>query len=201
MKAAYRKWRNAVDKILVYLKGYSVILMLCMLVIAFLQVVRRYVMNSPWVWSDEIVLLMLAWFSYPALVFNIWTDDHFNISSLYEKFPVPLQIVCDVIRHVVTGVFCGILGYFGWKLMMQYWPKPMPASGWTQGLKYIPVLFGGAVSAVFCVSNLIGSFIERPKRVSREEQEKTEKEFAKQSIREAEKLEAELKMEGTGDRT
>lgn len=195
MKAVYRKWRRFVDVLLKGLKAYCVVLMLVMLIIAFLQVVRRYVFNAPWIWSDEIILVMLGWFSYPALVFNVWTDDHFNISSLYDKFPVWLQIVCDIIRHVLVFAFCALLGYYGWKLTLQYWAKPLPASGFTQGLKFIPVCFGGYVSALFCISNIIGSFIDRPQKISAAEQARREKEFAEQSIQEAARLDAELKKE------
>ena len=195
MKAAYRKWRGFIDKLLKGLKAYCVVLMLAMLVLAFLQVVRRYVFNAPWIWSDEIILVMLGWFSYPALVFNIWTDDHFNISSVYDKFPLPLQIVCDLLRHILIFIFCLLLGYFGYKLSVQYWPKPMPASGLTQGLKFIPVMFGGFVSAIFCVSNVIGTFIDRPEQISPEELERREKEFAERSIREQAALKKELDSE------
>lgn len=145
------------------LKIYNVILMLGMLALAFVQVIRRYALNIPWVWSDEIILIMLGWFSYPALVFNIWTDDHFSITGLYERFPKPLRLACDLLRHILIGIFCAYLGYFGWKLTKQFWPKPLPASRFTQGLRYIPVIFGGAVSALFCVSNLIGAFIDPAK--------------------------------------
>ena len=192
MKEAYRKWRRFGDRCMKYMKYYSVVLMLVMLVLAFLQVVKRYVFNAPWVWSDEIILLMLGWFCYPALIFNIWTDDHFNISSLYEKFPKPVQIACDIFRHLLIGVFSILLGYYGYKLTLQFWPKPLPASGLTQGLKFIPVCFGGFVSALFCVSNLIGTFIDRPEQISDEEKAAQEKEFAERSIREAAATNAEI---------
>lgn len=192
MKEAYKKWRKFGDKCMNVLRVYSVVLMLVMLTLAFIQVVRRYVFNAPWMWSDEIILVILAWFSYPALVFNIWTDDHFYISSLYEKFPKPIQILCDLLRHILIGIFCGYLGYFGWKLTKQFWPKPLPASGFTQGLKYIPVIFGGVVSALFCVSNIIGTFIERPEILSPEEKERRAKEFAEKSIAEATATNAEV---------
>ena len=161
MVNAYRKWRKLVDKLLVGLKYYCAALLVLMLGLAFLQVVLRYFFNAPFVWSDEIVLLMLGWFAYPALVFNVWTDDHFNISSMYEKFPTPVKIVCDLIRHILIGTFCLLLGYFGYKLMLQNWPKPFPASQISQGLKFIPVVFGGMCSALFCVSNIIGTFVDR----------------------------------------
>lgn len=195
MLQIYRKWRAAVDKCLKVLKNYCVVIMLVMLVLAFVQVIRRYVFDAPWVWSDEIILLFLGWFSYPALVFNIWTDDHFNISSLYTKFPTSVQIVCDLFRHILIGVFCTLLGYYGYQLMVQYWPKPYPASGLTQGLKFIPVLFGGVVSTIFCISNIIGTFIDRPEPIDPEEAARREQEFADRSIQEAARLEAELEMQ------
>lgn len=162
MVACYRKWRKVMDRFVMYCKYYCVIIMLVMLFLAFVQVVRRYAFNNPWSWSDEVILLMLAWFAYPSICFNVWTDDHFHISALYCKMPVKIQIVLDVFRHLVIGAFTGLLGYYGYLLMLQYASKPYPMTGISQGLRFFPVLFGGILSAVFCISNLIGTFIDRP---------------------------------------
>ena len=162
----YRKFRRAVDRLLVWEKYYCVATMLIMLVLAFCQVVLRYVFNKPWSWSDEIILMVLAWFSYPAIMFNVWNDNHFHISSVYDKFPPALKKAADITRHILMGVFLAMMGYYGLKLTQQYWPKPMPASGWSQGLKFIPVMAGGILSAFFCLVNLIGVLIgaDRPEK-------------------------------------
>ena len=68
------------DRLLVWEKYYCIATMLIMLVLAFCQVVLRYVFNKPWSWSDEIILMVLAWFSYPAIMFNVWND---NLSLIH----------------------------------------------------------------------------------------------------------------------
>jgi len=155
----YLPLRRRIDTMLMWLKSYCVAVMLAMLVIAFVQVIRRYAFNIPWSWSDEIVLLLLAWFAYPSIVFNTWKDDHFYIGAIYEKMPRRLRKGADIFRHLVQGVVLALLAWFGMKLMLQNWPKAMPASGWSQGIKFIPVIFGAGLSTVFCVINLAGVLI------------------------------------------
>lgn len=159
MNNHYLKFRNMVDKLLVFEKYYCVATMLVMLVLAFCQVVLRYVFNNPWSWSDEIILMILAWFSYPAITFNVWNDNHFYIGSFYDKFPPVLKKAADVARHLLVGIFLMLLAYYGVKLMIQYWPKPLPASKWSQGLKFLPVVAGAGCSAFFSLVNLVGVFI------------------------------------------
>lgn len=159
VKENYLALRSRIDKMLVWLKYYCVAVMLAMLAIAFVQVIRRYAFNMPWSWSDEIVLLLLAWFAYPSIVFNTWKDDHFYIGAAYEKMPKRLQQAADIFRYLIQGVVLALLAWFGMKLMMQYWPKAMAASGWSQGLKFIPVIFGAGLSTLFCLINLAGVFI------------------------------------------
>lgn len=160
MFQAYTKIRKKIDHLLVWIKYYCVAVMLIMLALAFVQVIRRYAFNCPWSWSDEIILLFLAWFAYPAIVFNTWKDDHFYIGSLYDRFSPTLQNMADILRYIIQGVFLSLLAYYGMKLTQQYWYKPMPASSWSQGLKFIPVIIGGGLSTLFCFINLIGVFIK-----------------------------------------
>lgn len=151
--------RRAVDRTLYFGKVYCVVLMLLMLVLAFVQVVRRYCFNVPWMWSDEMGLLLLGWFSYPAVVFNIWTDDHFCISSVYDKFPPRVRCVLDVLRHLIIGGFMGAFGWYGAVLTRQYWVKPMATMPLPKGIAYIPVALGGIFGALFCLANLVGTFL------------------------------------------
>ncbi len=164
MNKKYYSFRRTVDKLLVWEKYYCIVLMLVMLMIAFVQVILRYVFNSPLMWSDEIILVMLAWFAFPALTFNIWADNHFNISSVYDKFPPKVRKVCDIGRHVLVGMYLAILTYYGAVLVDQYWSKPLSASGLPQGIKYIPVVIGPGISVIFCVVNLIGVFVGPEKK-------------------------------------
>lgn len=164
MRDKYIKFREIVDRLLVFEKYYCVATMMLMLVLAFCQVVLRYVFNQPWSWSDEIILLILAWFSYPAITFNVWNDNHFYIGSFYDKFPPALKKAADITRHLLVGVFLILLAYYGVKLTMQYWPKPMPASNWSQGLKFLPVVVGAGLSAFFCLVNLLGVFVGAEKK-------------------------------------
>ncbi|GEM_PF-2569344 len=167
MTHLYLSLRRKVDVLLVWIKGYCISVMLLMLAVSFVQVIKRYAFNDPWSWSDEIVLLLLGWFAYPSIVFNTWKDDHFYIGSVYEKMSPGLQKAMDVFRYLLQGVFLVILAYFGVKLMNQYWNKPMAASGWSQGLRYIPVIFGAGMSTLFCIINLIGVFVKDEKKTRR----------------------------------
>ena len=157
----YQKLRGIIDKAIQVERWYCAALLVVMLVIAFCQVIKRYVFRSPWPWSDEVILFILAWFAYPAINLNVWNDNHFHIASVYNKFPPALQKCADVLRHLLVGVYMTFFSYYSIQLIRQFMPKPLSVTGIPQGLKYVPVLFTGVVSLAFCIINLIGCFIPK----------------------------------------
>lgn len=155
----YQKLRKAIDRLLVWERCYCAMLLILMLTLAFAQVVRRYVLRSPWSWSDEMVLFLLAWFAFPAMNLNVWNDNHFNIATLYNRFPPAAQKAADVFRHLLIGVYMAAFTGYSYQLMMQYMDKPLSVTGIPQGLKYLPVLVTNVLCVLFCAVNLIGCFV------------------------------------------
>lgn len=161
----YQKLRKVIDKLLYWERCYCAALLIIMLGIAFFQVLRRYVLRSPWSWSDEMVLFFLAWFAFPAINLNVWNDNHFNISAFYNKFPPVMKKCADVFRHLLIGVYMILFAGYSWRLVMQYMSKPLAVTGIPQGFKYLPVFATSILCVLFCTVNLIGCFIpEEPRK-------------------------------------
>lgn len=157
----YQKLRGAIDKANQVERWYCAALLVIMLVIAFCQVIRRYVFRAPWPWSDEVILFILAWFAYPAINLNVWNDNHFHIASVYNKFPPVLQKCADVFRHLLIGGYMAFFSYYSFQLIQQFMSKSLSVTGIPQGLKFVPVFFTSLVSLMFCVINLIGCFVPK----------------------------------------
>jgi TRAP-type C4-dicarboxylate transport system permease small subunit len=61
-----------------------------------LQVVFRYVLQLPLVWSEELALYLFIWSSLIAAATLVGTDEHFSISYFADLLPARLRRILDV---------------------------------------------------------------------------------------------------------
>lgn len=139
-------------------------LLVIMLAICFVAVVMRYVFSRPLVWSEEVILTCLIWFGFMCISIGIFRDDHIAIEGAFHKFPQAMQFACTVFRHAVLLVFCIFMTYYGWKIFKINLLKRLPATHWSQGIQYFPMVFGGALMTVYSAVNLIETLSSKNKK-------------------------------------
>lgn len=139
-------------------------LLVIMLAICFVAVVMRYAFSRPLVWSEEVILTCLIWFGFMCISIGIFRDDHIAIEGAFHKFPPFVQFACTIFRHVVLTVFCAFMTYYGWKIFKINLLKRLPATHWSQGLQYFPMVFGGALMTVYSAVNLIETLSSKNKK-------------------------------------
>ena len=118
----------------------------------------------PLVWSEEVILTCLIWFGFMCISIGIFRDDHIAIEGAFHKFPPSVQFACTIFRHVVLTVFCAFMTYYGWKIFKINLLKRLPATHWSQGLQYFPMVFGGALMTVYSAVNLIETLSSKNKK-------------------------------------
>ena len=139
-------------------------LLVIMLAICFVAVVMRYAFSRPLVWSEEVILTCLIWFGFMCISIGIFRDDHIAIEGAFHKFPPSVRFACTIFRHVVLTVFCAFMTYYGWKIFKINLLKRLPATHWSQGLQYFPMVFGGALMTVYSAVNLIETLSSKNKK-------------------------------------
>lgn len=143
-------------------------LLVTMLAICFVAVVMRYAFSKPIVWSEEVILTCLIWFGFMCISIGIFKDDHIAIEGVYQKLPPAAKMVCTVFRHVLLAVFCFFMTYYGWKIFKINLQKRLPATHWSQGIQYFPMVFGGAMMTVCSIVNLIETLTSKNKKEEKE---------------------------------
>ncbi|MDI3522004.1 MAG: TRAP-type transport system small permease protein [Bacillota bacterium] len=86
-----------------------VLLLTAMSVVVFLQVLFRYVLNSPLVWGEEVSTLLFAWSTFLGSAVAVRQSSHISIDALVTYLPGSvrrsLQSVVDVIVIVLLLIF------------------------------------------------------------------------------------------------
>ncbi len=174
------------QKILFVEKAIGALSLFIMLCICFFAVIMRYVFNDPWTWSEEVILILLVIFGFMCISVDIYNDEHIALTFLYNKLSPALQKTLDVIRHVLIGAFFYLFAKYGLQIYQIKWKKPLPATGWSQGIVYAAQVSVSILIVVFCVMNVLKTIIIGESKGQKELREKEAAEAAAAAGKEAE---------------
>ncbi len=162
------------QKILLLEKAIGALSLFVMLCICFFAVIMRYAFNNPWTWSEEVILILLVIFGFMCISVDIYNDEHVALTFFYNKLPVKAQIVLDVFRHVIIGVFFYLFAKYGHQIYQIKWKKPLPATGWSQGIVFAAQVIVCVLIVFFCIINVLKTIILRESKGQKEKREKEE---------------------------
>lgn len=155
MNKAIGAVRGVLDKVTSFKRYVCALLLMIMLAITFVQVVMRFVFNAPFSWSEEATLMFLVWFGYICMSIDIYTDTHAALYFLYNRLPPVGKKLADLLRHgALTWLFVEMVKY-GWIITKMNMPKPQPATHFSQGWLFAPLVVGGVSMALCAFANFL----------------------------------------------
>jgi TRAP-type C4-dicarboxylate transport system permease small subunit len=93
------------DAVSIFEKGLSLLLLLSMVVVVFLQVLTRYVFEAPLSWTEELSRYCLVWLSFIGAAMALKAKGHFAVEYLIHKFPQRFHRTAELALLVIIGVF------------------------------------------------------------------------------------------------
>ncbi len=160
MSNAVNKIRHALDKLVEFKRHICALLLTIMLAITFVQVVMRFVFRAPFSWSEEATLMFLVWFGYICMSIDIYTDGHAALYFLYNKMPPALRKGADLLRHGLLGWLFVQMTIYGSTITKMNIPKPQPATRFSQGWLFAPLVVGGIFMVLYAAFNFIAALIK-----------------------------------------
>ncbi|MFP4571733.1 MAG: TRAP transporter small permease subunit [Desulfobacterales bacterium] len=108
---------------------------LVMFVLVISEVVRRYVLNSPTVWGQELTQLLFGMYVFLSGGHILRWGGHVNVDIIYTKLGVRTRALLDIITSVLFFLFCGMLLIYGgqfagesilfWEHSISAWGPPL----------------------------------------------------------------------------
>ncbi|HLR71377.1 MAG TPA: TRAP transporter small permease [Pseudogracilibacillus sp.] len=97
----------------------EVIITLCLasvVVITFLQVLFRYVLQQPLTWSQEALMISFVYSVLFGAALAVKNDEHLKV-DLFENVPGPVKKVLNVIQYIIVLSLIVALLYYGYLLV------------------------------------------------------------------------------------
>ncbi len=90
-----------------------VLLLSALIVLAALQIVQRNLLSEGFVWSDELLRILVLWLALIGAVAASRDDNHINIDILSRWLPARPRLGARVIVDLFTAGLCGLLAWHG----------------------------------------------------------------------------------------
>ena len=130
------------------LAGAGVLCVIAMMVVVTFEVISRYLLNSPTMWSDEIASYLLIAIVFLGLAQNLRLGDHIRVDVITEEVPVSVRLWLDLFAYVVGLAFSVMLVFGVWIRFQNFWVRhtlsdsPLMTPLW---VPMIPVLLGALI--------------------------------------------------------
>lgn len=137
-------------------ENFSILALLSMILIVVMQVFTRKLLNFVFFWSEEITLLLLAWFSFMGMAIGFRESLHLAMDSLDAYLPKKLIFVLDKIIQAcifVFGVYLVIQGISFTELMHE---STMPATKMPSSVLYAVMPVSGVLVCVYSALQFLG---------------------------------------------
>jgi len=95
--------------------------MICLVGLAFTQVVLRYVFNRSFFWAEEVVLFAFTWMIFLASAVNLERGAHFGVDVLVNLLPRAGRRLIQGLVQVGIGIILGVFIWAGFRFAAGSW--------------------------------------------------------------------------------
>ena len=123
---------------------------LCVLLIAvsvavgFIGVFWRYVLSDPFIWTEEVLRLLLVWLTFIGMSMAVKKKGHLRLDLVDGFVRGKPKTVLDAANSLLVLLFAVVLMFTSWEMVQDNWSISLVASGLPAGLFYLPIVLGTA---------------------------------------------------------
>jgi TRAP-type C4-dicarboxylate transport system permease small subunit len=121
-------------------------------------VVLRYAFNNAPPYVEQLALLLVISVAMFGAAAGVRDAGHIGLDSLVAVLSARAQFWCGVGVHLLSIVFGVALLAGSAEMAISTYASTIPTLGLSEAFRYLPVLLGGILIAVFSVEHLIARF-------------------------------------------
>jgi len=135
------------------------ILLGSLVVIMFIQVFFRYVLNNSLSWSEELAKYLFVWMTFLGAALCLRDKLHIGVDYFVSLLPVQIQQAVQRFNLVLITVFSGVVALTGFAWVVRIRGTDTPALGWPLNIVFYGALPVGSVLMVFYgIRQLVSQF-------------------------------------------
>lgn len=131
----------------------SMLLLTGLLILISIQVFTRYVLNSPFVWTEELARFVLIWFAFMSAAFVMARRRHITVLLYSARSSGRGIAAIDTFAYLVVLGCSVVMTYGGWDLMLATTHLNAPATDIPLSAVYAALTVGSALMGVHAAFN------------------------------------------------
>ena len=135
-----------------YIAGAGLV---AMSVIVLWQVFVRFVLNWGQAWTELTSIMIMSWFIFLGAAVGVRENYHLGFDVLLYFLPKGSKKILRTISDVVVLAFSIGMIVYGISLMQLQWNERMPSLGISGAFRYLPLVAGGVLIALFSVERIV----------------------------------------------
>ncbi len=143
--------KKIVDGVDSLLKFVLRVLLIIMVIITFLQVIMRYVFDSPLTWAEETIGVLMIYFGLIGGSFGVYYGIHISLEIFVEKFMKRYDRQIRILE-VFLYIFFGLIEIiYGIQIMKLTVFQVLPATGFPVRYTYLALPISGVIMIFFSI--------------------------------------------------
>ena len=132
-----------------FLEGLCVLLILSMLVVTVIQIVMRYIFDSPLSWTEEVVRFSLVGTTFVGAALVMLDKEHIFVDAFLDVLPSRVVKNLDKIAKFFSAVFLLIMCVYGFIFALGSWRQLAPVTQIKMGYIYMLIPLSAALMLYF----------------------------------------------------
>jgi TRAP-type C4-dicarboxylate transport system permease small subunit len=132
----------------------TLLLLVALILVVTTQVMTRKLLNFVFFWSEEVTLLLLAWFAFMAISIGFREYIHLGIDSFTNLFSKGFNKVWDKVITVCTFAFGLYLVIQGWEFTVLMFDSTLPATKLPSSITYLAMPVMGVMTCGYSILQL-----------------------------------------------
>lgn len=141
----------------------SVVLLSGIFILGIAQVVWRWILKNPIVWSEELIQLTYVWICYLGWAIAERKDAHIRITAIHNMLPKSVQKWVQIFCHILCIIFSVLMIYFGIKLVGAGMKRTAVSIALNYGIVYVMGPIINFVIICYEIAGLIECFVKGPR--------------------------------------
>lgn len=148
-----------------FVESFCLLSMLTMVIIVSIQVVTRKLFNFVFFWSEEVTLLLLAWFAFMGIAIGCREHLHMAMDVLESFASEKFLKALDKVIEFCTLIFGVYLIIYGWQFTELMGESTLPATKMPNSVLYVVMPLTGVMICAYSLLQLMGIDTRRHKNL------------------------------------
>ena len=121
----------------------ALVVTICVMVAA--QVIYRYAVKEPIVWSEEFTTLCYQWLSYLGAALAVRYRAHYGVDFVVRFLGPRSKAALEWLEHCVVWLLAVFMVVYGWRTAQSSWMQMYPTLPFSVGTGYLVLPISGVL--------------------------------------------------------